>query len=186
MSRDELDLDLEDLLKRGLHESVEQSRERLEGLEERVLEGLSERLLRRSPWAKLHEFFAGPVAGLSRPALALSFAAVAAIFLGLGIFLGIQFGGPLIGLELGGGGNGVWFVVAYPEAESVTVAGDFSNWEEIPLKRGRDGIWVLRLELPPGRYEYAFKVDGKKWIPDPRADEYVKTYGDQYNSVIYV
>lgn len=170
---------LDELLKRGLHESVEQSRERLEGLEERVLEGISERSLRRGLWARLRESFT--IQGVKRPALA--FTVVAAISLGVGIFLGMQLSGPLIGL---GEGGGVWFVVAYPEAESVTVAGDFSNWEEIPLKRGRDGIWVLRLELPPGRYEYAFKVDGKKWVPDPRADEYVKSYGDQYNSVIYV
>lgn len=166
----------DDYLKKQLHREVEGHLDRLEGLEEQVLEELGERTLRRGRWARLQGVFTIPAA--KRPALAL--AATAVVFLVIGIFFGLQLGGPSFG------GEGVWFVVAYPEAQSVTVAGDFTGWTEAPLNRGKDGIWTIRLDLKPGRYEYSFKIDGKKWVPDPRADEYVKTYGDQYNSVIYV
>ena len=166
----------DDYLKEQLHREVEGHLDRLEGLEERVLEELGERALRRGRWTGLKGSLITPA--VRRPALALATTAV--IFLVIGLLLGLQFGGPTFG------GKGVWFVVAYPEAKSVTVAGDFNGWTDTPLKRGKDGIWMIRLDLPPGRYEYSFKIDGKKWVPDPRADEYVKSYGDQYNSVIYV
>ncbi|HIC96634.1 TPA: hypothetical protein EYP12_08450 [Candidatus Bipolaricaulota bacterium] len=169
----------EQYLKEQLHREVEGHLPRLEGLEERVIDALAERALRRGRWAGLWSSLLNPVQ--RRPAVAL--ATTAAIFLAVGLFLGVQFAGPALPpIE----GEGVWFIVAYPEAKSVTIAGDFSNWTDIPLKRGKDGIWTIRLDLKPGRYEYAFKIDGKKWVPDPRADEYVKTYGGEYNSVIYV
>jgi hypothetical protein len=164
-------------LREQLNLEVEAHLGRLEGLEEQVLEKLEERALRRGRWARAWRPLIGPM--VRRPALALATTAV--IFLLIGLFLGMQLGGPSLG-----GGKGVWFVVAYPEAQSVTVAGDFNGWTDTPLKRGKDGIWTVRLDLKPGRYEYSFKIDGEKWVPDPRADEYVKTYGDQYNSVIYV
>ncbi len=167
----------ESYLREGLKQGVESHLQRLEGLEERVIGALEERALRRGRWAKVLEPLLVPVQ--RRPALALATTAMA--FLIIGLFLGMGLSGPSLG-----GGEGVWFVVAYPEAQSVTVAGDFNGWTETPLKRGKDGIWTIRLDLKPGRYEYAFKIDGKKWVPDPRADEYVKTYGNQYNSVIYV
>ncbi|MCR4404123.1 MAG: isoamylase early set domain-containing protein [Candidatus Acetothermia bacterium] len=167
----------DDYLREGLRQGVEGQLHHLEGLEERVLEKLAERALRRGRWSKLWRPFLIPVA--RRPALAL--ATTAAVFLIIGLFLGMGLGGPSLG-----GGKGVWFVVAYPEAQSVTVAGDFNSWTDTPLKRGKDGIWTVRLDLKPGRYEYSFKINGEKWVPDPRADEYVKTYGEQLNSVIYV
>ena len=170
------DKQFDEYLQSALQEEVAAHAARLEGLEERVLDRLSERLFRRGPLARLREVLTLPV---RRPAWA--FALTAAVFLVAGIFLGFALSGPAIAT-----GNGVLFVVAYPEAQSVTVAGDFNNWTDTPLHRTKDGLWVLKLDLPPGRYEYAFKIDGKKWVPDPRADEYVKTYGGQYNSVIYV
>jgi len=168
--------EFEDYLKSALQEEVAAHTARLEGLEGRVLDRLSERLLRRGPLARLRDALTLLV---RRPAWAL--ALTAAVFLVAGIFIGFGLSGPALSP-----GNGVLFVVAYPEAQSVTVVGDFNNWTDTPLQRTKDGLWVLKLNLPPGRYEYAFKIDGKKWVPDPRADEYVKTYGGQYNSVIYV
>jgi len=167
----------DEYLKEELHYEVEAQLERIAGLEERVLEELGERALRRGRLTRLWGALVTPA--VRRPALAL--ATTALVFLIVGLLIGMEFGGPALG-----GGKGVWFVVAYPEAKSVTIAGDFNNWTDTPLRRGKDGIWVIRLDLPPGRYEYSFKIDGQKWVPDPRADEYVKSYGDQYNSVIYV
>ena len=60
------------------------------------------------------------------------------------------------------------FSLFAPEAESVELVGDFTNWEENPisLKRGKDGTWKTTLTLEPGAHEYRFKVDGE-WRNDP-------------------
>jgi 1,4-alpha-glucan branching enzyme len=80
----------------------------------------------------------------------------------------------------------ILFVVPALDAENVAVVGDFNAWEATPLSDdNEDGIWTAAIPLPPGRYEYAFVIDGRWWGQDPLADEYVKTFG-QYSSVRYV
>ena len=64
--------------------------------------------------------------------------------------------------------------------------GNFNDWEATPLSDDDgDGIWTASIPLSPGRYEYAFVVDGRWWGQDPLADEYVRSFGD-YSSVRYV
>jgi len=55
-----------------------------------------------------------------------------------------------------------------PEAGSVLLVGDFTNWQEKPiaLKKGPDGLWLTTVMLPPGEYAYRFLVDGE-WRNDP-------------------
>ena len=78
------------------------------------------------------------------------------------------------------------FALAAPGAHKVELVGDFSAWKPIPLvDPDGDGVWTLVLKLPPGRYEYAFLVDGRWLGQDPNADEYVRTMGD-YTSVRYI
>jgi hypothetical protein len=54
------------------------------------------------------------------------------------------------------------------------------------MKQGVDGIWRVRLSLHPGRYQYAFVVDGEKWMPDPRATTVVDSGFSGANSVLDV
>jgi hypothetical protein len=68
--------------------------------------------------------------------------------------------------------GGVTFVLVAPGARSVTVAGDFNQWQTAahPLEdRDGDGVWSATLPLDPGRYEYMFVVDGSDWRTDPLA-----------------
>jgi len=55
-----------------------------------------------------------------------------------------------------------------PEAQSVLLAGDFTEWRTAPvgLKKDKKGVWKKTLTLPPGRYEYRLLVDGQ-WRDDP-------------------
>lgn len=59
-----------------------------------------------------------------------------------------------------------------PKAKRVFVAGTFNDWSPSthPLKRTGDGHWVLMLDLPPGRYEYKFVIDGQ-WCCEQGCDE---------------
>jgi hypothetical protein len=66
----------------------------------------------------------------------------------------------------------VRFVIAAPDARAVALVGDFNGWsaESTPLvPTGRGGVWSVSLPLEKGQHEYAFIVDGKRWVADPAA-----------------
>ncbi len=82
----------------------------------------------------------------------------------------------------------VLFVYFNPQAESVSVAGSFNNWNvnANPMEKSKSGLWTLKLKLSPGTYQYKFVVNGKDWVPDPSNPQ---TADDGYggvNSVIEV
>ena len=57
-----------------------------------------------------------------------------------------------------------------PAARQVSLAADFNQWNTnaLPMQKGPDGFWRVRVSLKPGRYEYRFCVDGV-WQDDPFA-----------------
>jgi hypothetical protein len=66
----------------------------------------------------------------------------------------------------------VQFVFVAPTAESVSLVGDFNNWEmgATPLAAGpARSVWTVRVRLPNGRHRYAFVVDDSTWAADPSA-----------------
>jgi hypothetical protein len=66
----------------------------------------------------------------------------------------------------------VRFVFLAPDASSVTMVGNFNDWNRrvTPLRRtGAAGTWAVSVPLPPGPHQYAFIVDGTTWTPDPAA-----------------
>jgi 1,4-alpha-glucan branching enzyme len=71
-------------------------------------------------------------------------------------------------------------------AKSVSVAGDFSEWEKSPVKmiKGGGNIWHAKVALPPGRHLYRFLVDGE-WQDDPNRERVPNCYGT-FNNVLDV
>lgn len=66
----------------------------------------------------------------------------------------------------------VQFVFVAPTAHSVSLVGDFNNWEmdATPLSAGPSrSVWTVRLPLANGRHRYAFVVDDSTWAADPSA-----------------
>lgn len=59
--------------------------------------------------------------------------------------------------------------LAGAQARSVAVAGDWNGWDAVTMEKGEDGVFRVRLSLEPGRYQYAFLVDERRWVPDPSA-----------------
>jgi len=49
------------------------------------------------------------------------------------------------------------------DADRVELAGDFTKWELKVTERSANGVWYLDLGIPPGRYRYAFRIDGREW-----------------------
>ena len=75
------------------------------------------------------------------------------------------------------------------QAKTVSIVGDFNDWQvgkDLLSDPDGDGIWTGVLTLKPGKYQYVFVIDGKKWVPDPRAKEISKDGFGGVNSVIEV
>jgi hypothetical protein len=80
----------------------------------------------------------------------------------------------------------VRFVLVAPEAREVSLAGTFNQWDAhaTPLVRtGPTGVWTATLTLPAGQHQYAFVVDGARWVPDPGAPAVDDGFGRR-NSVL--
>jgi 1,4-alpha-glucan branching enzyme len=64
------------------------------------------------------------------------------------------------------------FVYTSEAADSVAVAGDFSDWEPIPLSpRTVNGqtVWTGLVPVSRGEHEYQFVINGTRWVTDPLA-----------------
>ena len=66
--------------------------------------------------------------------------------------------------------RGMNFICVAPQAQSVSLVGDFNKWNPAanPMKRMPDGAWLVMVELAHGHHRYAFLVDGNLTL-DPRA-----------------
>lgn len=76
------------------------------------------------------------------------------------------------GVDLGGlslKGNKASFKVYHPEAQTVSLAGSFNEWNvnANPMKKDADGFWTIELELIPGKYQYKYVVNASQWLSDP-------------------
>jgi len=63
------------------------------------------------------------------------------------------------------------FVLLAPQAASVALVGDFNDWDPArsPMRAAHSGLWATIVPLAPGRYHYAFLVNGVEWRRDPAA-----------------
>lgn len=79
----------------------------------------------------------------------------------------------------------VRFVLSAPDAHAVSVAGTFNQWnaDATPLVRTEGGVWTATITLPAGEHQYAFVVDGARWVPDPAAPAVDDGFGRR-NSVL--
>ena len=82
----------------------------------------------------------------------------------------------------------VRFSLVAPNAVSVTLVGDFNNWNPttLPMRRSASGdTWEVEVGLAPGRYTYAFVVDGHL-ARDPSAAESARDDFGAPSSVLLV
>lgn len=83
----------------------------------------------------------------------------------------------------------VRFVFVATDARSVALVGDFNGWDRtaVRLTRARTGgVWSATVQLPPGRHEYAFLVDGERWVADPNAPSSIEDEFGVESSVVTV
>ena len=85
--------------------------------------------------------------------------------------------------------EGVLFSLYAPRAKRINIAGDFNNWSKSadPLSdRDGDGVWQVTIPLKPGRYQYKFVIDGKRWVTDPENPNTVDDGFGGKNSIVIV
>jgi hypothetical protein len=82
----------------------------------------------------------------------------------------------------------VRFVFVDRGAATVELVGDFNEWARgtTELKpSGAPGVWAVSVPLSPGRHEYAFIINGSRWVADPLALKSSDDFGTE-SSVIRV
>lgn len=82
----------------------------------------------------------------------------------------------------------VTFVLVAEHAREVAVVGDFNDWAPgvTRLTQQRGGVWSVVVPLLPGRYSYAFIVDGGTWLPDPAAPANAEEDYGRPSSIVFV
>jgi 1,4-alpha-glucan branching enzyme len=65
------------------------------------------------------------------------------------------------------------------------VAGDFSNWEPVRMRKNKQGEYVANVPLLAGTYEYKFIIDGD-WTVDTENENYSANSFGTMNSVALV
>jgi 1,4-alpha-glucan branching enzyme len=81
----------------------------------------------------------------------------------------------------------VVFICQAPGAGSVSIMGDFNDWDESshPMIRQPDGAWRVEVPLSHGHHHYLFVVDGKRML-DPRAQGIARDHNHEKVSLIAV
>jgi hypothetical protein len=64
----------------------------------------------------------------------------------------------------------VQFRLQSSDATDVRLAGSFTDWQpQYQLHETARGLWTVTLPLAPGVHDYAFIIDGQRWVTDPYA-----------------
>jgi len=82
----------------------------------------------------------------------------------------------------------VSFSLDAPDDAMVQIAGDFTNWQPVPLafrSNGNGARWQKTVRLKPGAYQYKYLVNGK-WLPDPGNRDLIDNGLGSRNSCITV
>jgi hypothetical protein len=121
--------------------------------------------------ASLHAALRGGVAAERRgivltPAAAGALVVLVALLTSVGWLVAGRAGAPATD-----GRTPVQFVLHATGAASVTLVGDFNDWDAraTPLSETGDGVWSVVVPLPAGSVRYSFLVDGSEWRADPSA-----------------
>ena len=81
------------------------------------------------------------------------------------------------------------FVYIDEKANSVAVAGDFTNWKPVELTRQNVNgktVWTGMVSMSRGEHNYMFVKNGNKWVTDPLAPVQRDDGFGNKNAVIYI
>ena len=81
----------------------------------------------------------------------------------------------------------VVFKFVSPDAKSVSLVGNFNNWDKSrhPMQKDGNGMWSKTVMLPQGSHQYKFLADNH-WVQDPDNDKLTPNEFGTQNNVIDV
>jgi hypothetical protein len=74
-------------------------------------------------------------------------------------------------------------VVRAPDAETVELAGDFTDWKPVALRRWGPDSWRTLLSVAPGLHRLAIRIDGGEWRAPPGTRPVESEFGGQVAEV---
>jgi hypothetical protein len=81
----------------------------------------------------------------------------------------------------------VQFRLQTSEATDVRLAGSFTHWQpQYQLHETAPGLWTITLPLAPGVHDYAFIIDGQRWVTDPYAAAVQDGFGGSNSRITLV
>jgi hypothetical protein len=78
----------------------------------------------------------------------------------------------------------VRLVLQAPPASSVEIAGDFSDWQPVPMTRTPEGKWETVLPITPGVHQINLRIDGGPWQVPGGTTRLVGDYGDDVGTFV--
>ncbi|MCP4424749.1 MAG: glycoside hydrolase [Chloroflexi bacterium] len=73
------------------------------------------------------------------------------------------------------------------ETETAVLCGDFTNWDEKPMKQLKDGSFSVTLSMPaPQTYRFRYLLDDGRWENDWEADAYEPNEHGSDDSILTV
>ena len=75
-------------------------------------------------------------------------------------------------------------VVYAPEAQSVELAGDFTDWKPVALRRWGEDSWRTLLPVAPGLHRLAIRTDGGEWHAPPGTRAIQSEFGGEVAEVV--
>jgi hypothetical protein len=139
-------------------------------------------------WRTRREFRLSPLAGLALAAGITAIIAVSGIAVGSRIGSRTELATRVAARPHPDTVQLVRFVFVDQSAASVEIVGDFNAWAKGSAQMrqsGVPGVWAISVPLSPGRHEYAFIINGTRWVADPLAVKASDDFGTE-SSVIRV
>jgi hypothetical protein len=139
-------------------------------------------------WRTRREFRLSPLAGLALAAGITAIIAVSGIAVGSRIGSRTELAARVAAKPQPDTVQLVRFVFVDRSAASVEIVGDFNAWAKGSAEMrqsGVPGVWAISVPLSPGRHEYAFIINGTRWVADPLAVKASDDFGTE-SSVIRV
>lgn len=135
--------------------------------------------VRNPAWSRILEWVWTPRQLAVRPAWGLAAAALATVLLWAP---GPGAGGEIQDSAAPAAAQPVFvhFRLDAGDATSVHLAGDFTDWApRHSLRQTAPGVWTVVVPVDAGVHEYAFVVDGERWVADPLAPRMDDGFGGQ-------
>jgi 1,4-alpha-glucan branching enzyme len=69
--------------------------------------------------------------------------------------------------------------------KQVALAGDFTDWQPVPMRKQKNGSFAVTASVPPGAHQYKYIVDSR-WLMDPENSDCALSAMGTMNSVVCV